>query len=732
MAEDQTLRMVEDQTLRMVEERTSKILEKKQYLEDVVVTATRSEKDASLAPGSVSIIDSDDIEKRNIKVIGEALNALPGVLDRRSTGLLDPIANISMRGLPGSYRTLMMIDGMSINDPYYGGQNDMLGLSPENVERIEVVRGPFSSLYGGYAMGGVVNVITKTPEKRELLLKVGYGSSFNSGEGLDALKRLYFSYGDRFNDKLSTSISYGYRSTEGYPTDFNVSSYQPPPDVSGGSETTSAYGATRYMIGDKGNRDWTDDKLSLKAKYDFSATTNLGFSFTLNRVEYDYDRPHTYLKDSSGQEVWSYTGVSESSFYTGIYDRESTNSQINFETMFSDLKMKVTMGLLDCNKSWTASPGSNANSEGGQGTSTDTPFTAYNTDLQFTLPLLERHLLTFGGTFRTSEVETSSHAMADWLDEDSQTDELTYEAKGKERGYALFVQDEIAILDNLTAYFGFREDWWECYDGYANDVGESGYPMSYDSRSASYFSPKASLVYSPLEKTTLKTSIGKAFRPPSVYELYRTYTGSYGTVYASNPDLDPETTTSWDLGIEQKLWQGAKIGLTYFDNHIKDLIYSTYVGGQYEKQNAGKATTKGVEIEAEQKFADGLTLFANYTYTDAKITENSIKPETVGKKLTDVPETMYNLGASFEKGAFFGSIVGRYVGKRYSSDTNTDTTENVFGSYDPYFVTDIKVAYKITDNVTLSLSGDNIFDEDYYVYRKAPGASWYSELSLSF
>ncbi|WP_449245024.1 TonB-dependent receptor plug domain-containing protein [Desulfobacca acetoxidans] len=703
-------------------------------LEEVVVTATRTKKDVETAPGSVSVVTSGEIERRYIKTIDEAVNTLPGVYDRRSTGLLDPIGRIQLRGLPGSERTLLLQDGITLNDPYSGGQKDMLGITPENVDRIEVVRGPFSSLYGGYAMGGVVNVITKMPEKREFVLKGGYGTSMPGADGLDNLWRVYGSYGDKFFDKLSTFISFGYRATDGFTTDFNVASKAPPAGISGWSYTTNTQGAIRYLIGDKGVRNWWDHSLTLKAKYDFTDVTSLRLSFTRTCNEYEFDAPKTYLHDNSGKKVWSYSGVKESSFLAGLYGWEGINSSACFETEFSPVTVKLTTGILVWEKSWNTVPGSSATLSGGPGTVSDSPLQAYNSELQFTLPVWSRHLLTFGGTFRHSNVDVNTYNLTDWLNKDSTTT-LSYEAKGQDLGFSLFLQDEITILENLTAYIGIREDWWQTYDGYANDVGKKDYPMYFSTRSASYFSPKGSLVYKPFGKTTLRASIGQAFRPPTVYELYRTYTGSYGTVYASNPDLKPETTTSWDAGVEQRLWKGAKIAVTYFDNHIDDLIYSTATDpslSRYEKENAGKATSQGVEVEIEQKVASWMRLFANFTYTDAKITENAKKPETVGKRLTDVPECMYNVGAYFSWKRLSGSLIGRYVGKSYSTDENTDTVNHVFGSYDPFFVADMKVAYAFTPSATLSFSIDNMFNEKYYLYRRAPGTSWFLEMMMKF
>ncbi len=160
-------------------------------LEEIVVTATRTEIDVASTPGDVHVVTKKDIEQRNIKSVDEALNTMPGVFNRRGKGLMDTLANISLRGIPGANRTLIMKDGMVLNDAYTGDVT-WAGMSTEDIERIEVVEGPFSSLYGGYAMGGVVNIITKMPEKREVTLKSGYGTSWHSGEA----------YG-RFPERLS-------------------------------------------------------------------------------------------------------------------------------------------------------------------------------------------------------------------------------------------------------------------------------------------------------------------------------------------------------------------------------------------------------------------------------------------------------------------------------------------------------------------------------------------------
>jgi iron complex outermembrane receptor protein len=706
-------------------------------LEEVVVTATKTKKDVEEAPGSVSVVSADEIEKRNVKSVDEAINTIPGVYNPRNIkgGILDSLGNggFTMRGVPGASRALFMMDGVVLNDGYSGGQNALMGITPENIERIEVVRGPFSSLYGGYAMGGVVNVITKMPVKREFLLKTGYGSAWERGDAPDDVSTFYLSYGDNFREKFSVFASYAFNTTNGYASDLNVQSSMPPSDITGWSETASPQGATRYLIGDRGDKTWWNDTITLKAGYDWDIS-NIRLMYSKYRVDIDYDDPHTYLKDSSGNPVWSYGSVTEGTFVnpgTPLTTDKDIGS-LSWETYLSDVLLKATVGFAgNGDYQYISANRSSATISDGPGTITNTSSDSYNADIQLTVPLWARHVITAGASFQQNHASTEKNNLTDWKDEDSKTT-LVSEAKGKTRTYALFLQDELTILDNLSIYPGLRYDWWETYDGYFDQAGVSGYPENYDSASETALSPKISVVYKPFERTTMRASAGKAFRPPSVYELYSVYVGRGYTTLA-NPNLKPETNTSWDLGFDQKLWKGATFGATYFENYLEDLIYIQSVSDTIrERRNVGKAESKGVEVAMEQRVDDWLKLFANLTYTDAKITENEAKPEIVGKKLVWFPELMANVGATFEMGSVSGSLTGRYVSKRYTSDDNSDEKTDVWSSYDPYFVADAKVTYEINRFAEVSLSVDNILDRDYYSYFKAPGRSWFCQLTLSY
>lgn len=702
-------------------------------LEEIVVTATRTPKELEDVPASTSLITKKDIEKKNIQTIDKAVDGLPGVFHRDPRNLMSTWPRIFLRGIPGQMRTLVLLDGVPLNEPLNGGVR-FAGYAPEEIERIEVIRGPFSSLYGGYAMGGVVNFITPTPEKQEFTLRTGYGSGFKDGDAPD-IGRFYISYGNKLFDKLSIFLSYSRNSAKDFATDFNVQAVKPPDNITGWSQTTNQFGALRYLIGDQGNNDWWDDKITLKVGYDFSKTTKLNLLFVRTRLEWDPwgDGATTYLRDSSGNPVWSYGTVRESSFIL----TPSMGSVINFynlsyETQISDMKAKLSMGLVDAQKRRHATHSATATRFDGPAIVSHSPSEGYIAELVFTKPLLTNHIITFGGAFKYDWAEIKRYNLTNWRDKNSITN-MVYHSTGKANTYALFIQDEIMILSNLTAYIGARYDWWKTFDGYDNDIGKTGYPKEYGSKTKNSLSPKAAIVYKPYEKTTLRVSIGKAFRPPVIAELYGTFLRADLATNWGNPDLKPESVVSWDLGVSQELWKDARVRVTYFENYMKDFIQNTQIDATtYRWLNVEKAGGRGIEFEVEQKFGNWLRLFANFTYNHTEVKENKAFPKTVGKKLTEVPKTMFNGGVDFEKGLFSASLIGRHKSKIYLNTENLDTAKGVYNSYDPHFVADAKFSYKITKWATASISVNNIFDKEYFVGPKAAGRSWFADITVKF
>ncbi len=707
-------------------------------LDEVVVTATRTEKSIADAPGSVSVVTAGEMKKRNIQSLDEALNMLPGVFDSRRKGMMGTTSTVSIRGLSGSGRTLLMLDGMPLNDAYSASQN-WGGMNSRNFSRIELVRGPSSSLYGGNAMGGVINFMSSMPQKREFTLSIGYGGGLGSDTGMDRFWSSYASYGDRIG-KLRLYAALGYRNTDGYPSGLVTTSSNPASSgISGARLTTDTKGNRKYITGDCGDNGWWDYSAAIRAQYDFSDTANVRFSWLRTANKYSYDPPNTYLTDATGAAVYK---PGESSYLNGNGSNVQDLYTIHAEALMGPVKTKFLFGINDQHANWYTTPAS-ATLAGGAGTKSSSPSRTYYTDLQLSLPIMEKHLLTGGFTFRYDSADSKNHPLSDYEDEDSVSGASTQWGGGTTQTYSPYLQAEIALMDNLTLYAGVRDDYWVSNNGYAGFTGTGASDQEYPEKSKNSVNPKGALVWKPLEGTTVRISGGKAFRAPPLNQLYKTWiSSSTSTIYTSNPNLKPETVLAWDIGLEQKLWKGATFKATYFENYLNNMIYlvsqsgTTTIGGKsYSNKlytNVGGGETRGVELQAEQTFGKILRLFAGYTFTDSEITNYDPNPALVGKKMQQAPRHMINAGFDASYGPASLYLCGRYVSKQYGQDDNSDKVSGVYGSYDPFFVMDLKAGYRLAEWATLSLSVNNLLDRTYYSYYLSPGRSWFANLDLKF
>jgi iron complex outermembrane recepter protein len=723
----------------VAQEKPAKSPTKIQLNEVVVVTATRSDKKLEDSPGNTAVINQDDIIGRDVSTIDQAINIIPGVFNRRGKGVMDTQSTITLRGFPSQQRTLIMLDGIPLNDSYLGAVQ-FGGLATASVERIEVVKGPFSSLYGGNAMGGVVNVISRMPENREIIMSGGFGSGFQNRQAMNDLTRGYFSYGETFKGKFGILVSYGQNRTNGFANDLNTQTTQPPDGITGYRVTTDTQGNRRFVLGDRGDNTWEDHDFRVKASYRLSDVSRLSFSFVTSAYRYGTDSPHSYLHDAAGNPIYAFTSgrntVREATFLSGAGNRRQDIYSLTYDTMIGRVQMKSMVSFLNINNNWYTTPGSTTATtiNGGPGTIAETPVNKTTGSIQFMLPVSSRHIMTFGGDLTGNSAKTREYGLTNWRDENSRSS-MTYSAGGKSITGGIFLQDEVVIRKDLTAYVGIRGDFWRTYDGYANQVGIEGYPALYEKRNAFSVSPKAAIVYRLSSATTLRSSIGRVFRPPTVYELYRTWAYSSGTVYRGNPDLKPETAVSWDAAADQKLWKGASASVAYFENRMSDLVYRRTDPENSkinEYVNAGKAKGRGVEMELSQRLKPGIRLFANATFNSAKITKNASKPATEGKFLTYLPRWTGNGGAEFEKGRIKATLTGRYVAKLFTQDENKDIVSSVPGSFDPYFTADTKVIYRINRLFALSLSMDNVFDRKYFYSYLAPRRSAFAEILVTW
>lgn len=699
-------------------------------LGEIVVTATKTEKNIEDAPGSVTIISREDLEKRDIKTIDDALSIIPGIFVKRNKGLMDSLSSVRLRGFNHDRYTLVMIDGHPINDAYTGGVR--WGMLPiESVEKIEIVKGTASALYGGNAMGGVINIITRTPEKTHGMIKAGMG---NNGT-----YRYSASCGTRLKDNLSLRVGYEGESTDGYPTAPVVRTISDGAgNVSGGYPMKDKTNTKdKWVVGDKGDNNAKKETISGKVVYEATDTGKLYFSLVSGKHEYGYGPPNTYMGTFGDSTTYADAGSglrarfqpNDFISWTGIGDSETNIFSLGYEEIYQIVNVSLKASFHDLESRYTLESGSGmADYYDSVGKLVEIERRSWFFEGQGDLPLGDSHHFTMGTSYKTGESDTNSYKIPYYRSYSGRSDS-TYRMGGKSWTWSIYAQNEWNLDEKLTLYLGARYDYWKVYDGLS---GNTGSETNYAENTESSLSPKLSVVWKPLANTVVRSSVGQAFRAPTLYELYRTWS-SWGKTYQSNPNLKPETVRTVEAGIDQSFYnKRIKFGLTGFWNEIDDLIYREWTGSTGTGINVGKARTLGLELSSSWIMNDYFSIWGNYTYTNAEIRENIADPDSEGKQVIGIPENAFNLGVDFKADQFKATLTGRYISKIYKESDNSDVAEGVYLTYEPAFYLDTKVTWSPLKWWDISVCVNNILDKEYYQSDKGEGRSYFAEVAFKF
>ncbi len=295
-----------------------------------------------------------------------------------------------------------------------------------------------------------------------------------------------------------------------------------------------------------------------------------------------------------------------------------------------------------------------------------------------------RVLLQYGADYERQAVDTT---MLDWLSIDFPPPYVQLKKSVNMTG--VWAQANFEPLDNLFLTAGLRHDEHSDFGGHTTYRGTAAYLFDETG-------------------TRLHSSIGTGFRAPSLAELYEAGTG--------NPDLKPETSVSFDIGIEQKFLDGrATAGITYFLLDVEDLIVSRWPA-PYE-QISGTTRSQGVEASFSWAATSWLDLAGSYTYTDSKTAS--------GARNTHIPRHSVVLSASArpaEKWTIDADL--KFVG---------DTVDST-GSLKDYVLLNAKVAYQVNENAEVYLRGENLLDQKYQTVRHygTPGIAAYAGFKAKF
>lgn len=711
--------------------------------QSVTVTATRDELSTEQAPVSVSTITGEEIASRRVQLLDQALNTTPGLFAFRGKGAQDTNAGIGMRGFAGrgsgQARVLVLIDGQPLNDSYTG-QVNWTAFPIEEVERVEVVRGSFSALYGGNAMGGVINILTKPVTRRQAEVYGQFGSQSTTRYGARAA--------GRFRDRLGLSFAYDRLQTGGYPTQFAASAGSA---ASGGTPVTGAVptlttsGTQTFLLGRAGDNWWNQHSLRARSDFAFNRRTLAFVQFQRQWSAYGYDQYESFLRSASGIPFDSGTA---SFLWNGAPRRFSVSPSLfvpgdgrtSFWLLSARLhheyagggRLQLGFGRTESPLNYYSTPASAATAAGGPGTISDRPYSSWFANAQTSHRLAARHQFTAGTDFRQDGSRLSETSVPNWVRR-SESPTLTGSARGQAVNQGAYVQDQWQAAERLSLTAGVRYDYWRTYDG---GYGAGASITDLASRSNHSASAKvAALLRGPMG-LAFRTSLGNSFRSPSVYDLYRTWRSSSGITYAANPDLLPERLLGFEAGVSRRWASRWELDGVYFQNRTSNLIYrstdfSVDPTGNYRPViNAARGRTDGIEASARLRLLSWLRSTSSYTWNRATIRDNPAVPQTVGKLVPFVPahEAASTLFASFRR--VDGSLTARYVSRLYSSDLNTDTTKGVYGAYDPFFSLDAGFGLPIAPHVSLEISAENLLNRSYFAYYPVPGRLVFARLRI--
>ena len=575
----------------------------------VVVTANKNATPIDQVASSVTVITADQIAATHQPYLVDVLGEIPGLVVTKTGGPGHQV-DAYIRG--GEDKdTLVLLDGVPLNDPITGGSYDLGNLTTGNIARIEILRGPQSTLYGSNAMAGVINIITKRGSGKPITDVELSGGRYDTAEG-----------------RISSS---------GSANGWNYS-------LSGSRYTTDGFPSA---VGGNHNDAYANNTLSTRFGKQFNKAFSLDF---IGR----------YVKGKTELPTWDFMADTAIDDPGAMLNSEQTSLRLEGRWRPGTGKWENLFGISSNQSNMVYIPGAVAGDADGSMVGK-----SFKVDWQTNYTADKHHLLTFGVQ---TEQDSGKIAEVFGTGPASFTDIIPTH---HERMNGYFAQDQITLLQNWFATVGCRLD----------DFATFGTAVTYRLASSYHLSDNGPRV---------KATFGTGFNAPSLDELYDP---SYG-----NPTLQPEKSTSWDLGAEQELSHGkTALSATYFHNDYDNLI--RFATTNY--QNVANATARGVELLTSFRPSKVLHFDFNYTYT-----------YTVGfngEPLARRPRQQYGATATYQCTPKLKlNVQGSVVGKRF--DKEFDPTPVTLPSY---AVFNVAASYAVTTKLGVFLRLDNVFNAHY-------------------
>jgi outer membrane receptor protein involved in Fe transport len=650
--------------------------------ESVTVTPTRTEQRLGDVPASVTVVDKEQIRQSPATGADDVLRLVPTFSLFRRTGSLQAhptTQGVSLRGIgpSGVSRSLVLIDGVPFNDPF-GGWVYWTRVPLENVDRIEVVDGTSSSVYGNFAMGGVINFMSARPRPRTLELRTQYGNK-NSPKadfvGSDVWGKVGVSFeGSGFTTdgfpqvianergRVDTLAKVDYRN-------FALKvDYSPTPRV-------SVFGRTGYFAEERDNAKITTIGTPTPEANDTKWTTvNGGVRAT--------------LPDSSDLQARIFI------------DRETFHS--NF--------MAVAAG---------PPPASTPRFIGRMTLLQEVPTDGEGVTAQWSKAVSSRHIFSAGVDWRRVDGASLEQGL-DALTGTQVT--LLRDAGGTQDSSGAYVQGQVWPIEQLSITLSGRVDHWRNYNGRNLETNvPSGTPTATSrtlpDRDDTVFSPRAAVLYRISNKLSAWGSIASGFRAPTLNELYRQFrVGAVLTL--ANDQLGPERLVGGELGLNIAPAENFSVRTTWFDNRMKNPVSNVTIATNIQqRQNLGRTRIWGIQLDTEYRFAQYWRAAAGYLFNDAIVREFAANPLLVGKYLPQVPKNRGSVSIAYSNArvaTLSFSVLG--FGRQFNEDLNNGV---VPGETEPglpaYATVEFSALRSFGRNLDVFFGVQNALDQEYIV-----------------
>ena len=668
------------------------------YAGSVVVTGSRSDRAVVDLPMRVDVYGRDAVEATGAVSVDDYLRMIPGISVGRSSSFLSS-STVSLRGMGNEAgRTLVMVDGVPVNKSD-GGSVNWNAVDPDEVSRIEVMKGPGSSVYGGNAMGGVINLITAIPTdtlEGEISQSAGTFGTYRSRLSLSGRP-----------GNLFWGVNGRYRFSDGYITALadEIDEYTIPAFL----DEYQFGGRVGYFIDPRNSVDVSADYYSGRRG---TGTNYTGYGFTNDEVAAKEGASNNYANLSGRIQYRGLAGVSTQLRATAYGQRETYTNireslRNNVITRYDVESFRSDYGLF-----------------------------------AGVTHLTGNHVITSGIDLRHGGVDGADIYL-------TLTDKVFNLGKMNQMG--VYIQDELKFGETgFSLLAGIRYDFSKFYDGaflIEDPTNETRFLQDYtgelDDATFSAFSPRISMQYSKPGILRVFAGYSRGFRAPVLDDMCRTGRISGGMKLA-NPDLKPEYLDNIEAGADFFIGKRVTFSPTLFYSKGKDyhayiatgdsLILNNRLRPIRIKGNIMSVDIMGVEAAMSVKIIENLTWRVAYSYVESEIGGFAVLDEEkdidlTGKRITYQPRDIFSSSLAFRNKIVNASLSYAFKGSQYLDDVNSDESRlESFGYFDLYMW---RPVYK---GLSASLLIHNLLDSDFIDSRNmiAPGRMMTFELKYSF